>query len=368
MIFYFKYHFFKKQVLTVQRKIIHVDMDAFYASVEQLNNPELRGKPIAVGGKPENRGVVATASYEARKFGVKSAMAMSFALKLCPQLIIVYPNFSEYKRISNRLYEIYKEYTDLVEPLSLDECYLDVTSDKKGIGVATKIGFEIKERIKSELKLTASVGVAPNKLLAKISSDINKPDGIFVIKPSQVDSFMKTLDVKRIWGVGKVTLKKLHGLGVKTCEDLQKFSEVDLIKHFGKFGEALYYYARGIDESKVISEWETKSVSAERTFSTDTNDTGYIKEVLREEISNVTERLCKSALVGKTITLKVKFSDFKQITRSFSLPYHTNYTEEVYEICVNLLSKIDLSKRKIRLIGAGVSNLSEKSETEKSLF
>jgi DNA polymerase IV len=352
----------------MQRKIIHIDMDAFYASVEQLNNPGLRGKPIIVGGLSENRGVVATASYEARIFGVKSAMATSLALKLCPQLIIVKPDFSEYKRISKALFSIYKEYTDFVEPVSLDECYLDVTLDKKGIGVATNIGLEIKNRIKEELNLTASVGVAPNKLLAKIASDINKPDGIYVVKPSQIEEFMKNLPVKKIWGVGKVTAKKLSEMDVKTCFDLQKYSEIELIKHFGKFGETLFYYARGIDESPVISEWETKSISSERTFSKDTNDISYIKEVLREEISIISEQLNKKNLVGKTITLKVKFSDFKSITRSKTLNDFTNYTEEIFDICLGLLLKIDLSTKKIRLIGGSISGLHDKKDVNTNLF
>jgi len=252
--------------------------------------------------------------------------------------------------------------------LSLDECYLDVSNDKKNIGIATKIGTEIKERIKKELKLTASVGVAPNKLLAKISSDINKPDGIFVVKPNQVDEFMENLDVKKIWGVGKVTLKKLNDMGIKTCGDLQKFSEVELLRNFGSFGESLYYYSRGIDESKVISEWETKSISSERTFAKDTNDLAEIKEILRKEIISVSEGLRKNNFLGKTIILKIKFSDFKSITRSSTLEYYTDFTEEIYDVCLKMLSKIDLTNKKIRLVGGGISNLKDRAEFENNLF
>ena len=235
--------------MSVTRKIIHIDMDAFYASIEQRDNPGYRGKPVAVGGSPESRGVVAAASYEARRFGVHSAMPAKRALSLCRDLILVPPNFEKYTAVSEELFSYYKDYTDLIEPVSLDECYLDVTQNKKGIETATEIAMLLKERIKKEMNLTASAGVAPNKLLAKIASDMNKPDGIKVIKPHQIDKFMKDLEVKKIWGVGKVTQERLKAMRVITCGDLQRFPADELVKHFGKFGVALYSSARGIEGS-----------------------------------------------------------------------------------------------------------------------
>jgi DNA polymerase IV len=343
-------------------------MDAFYASVEERKNPSLKGKPLVVGGLPKDRGVVAAASYPARKFGIKSAMATALALKLCPDLIILPPDFREYKKISNLLISYYSEYTEIIEPISLDECYLDVTIDKKNIGIATEIGFTLKEKIKNELSITASVGVAPNKLLAKIASDINKPDGIFVIKPGQIDDFMTNLDVKKLWGVGKVTLKKLNSLGITNCGELQRLSEIELIRQFGSFGETLYYYSRGTDDSAVISEYDRKSIGSEQTFSFDTNDMDYIKKALRNEVIIVSDRLEKSNLCGKTVTLKIKFADFKRITRSLTLEHYTDYTEEIYECCSNLLIKAMIDKPMIRLIGLSVTNLLNKDEVNRNLF
>jgi DNA polymerase-4 len=351
----------------MQRKIIHIDMDAFYASVEVRNNPSLKGKPLVVGGFPSERGVVSTASYEARKYGIKSAMATSLAMKLCPDLIVLHPNFKEYKHISQTLVGFYREFTDLVEPLSLDECYLDVTTDKQNIGVATNIGRLLMARIKNELNLTASVGVAPNKLLAKIASDINKPDGMFVIKPVQVADFMTDLEVKKIWGVGKVTQKNLNLLGITTCGELQTLSEIDLIRHFGKFGETLYYFARGIDESPVVPDYDIKSIGSEQTFPFDTDELYYLKEALRNEVIVVSTRLEENGLCGKTITLKVKFADFKRITRSMTLEHYTDYTEEIFDVCLNLLKNTGIDK-KIRLIGLAVSNLADKETVKKNLF
>jgi DNA polymerase IV len=351
----------------MQRKIIHIDMDAFYASVEVRKNPSLKGKPLVVGGLPEERGVVSTASYEARKFGIRSAMATSLAMNLCPDLIVLHPDFGEYRKISETLISYYREYTDLVEPLSLDECYLDVTDNKKDIGIATKIGHLLKDKIKSELNLTASVGVAPNKLLAKIASDMNKPDGLFVIKPNQVENFMKDLDVKKIWGVGKVTVKKMNALGIRTCGDLQKLTEIELIRLFGKFGEALYHYARGIDESPVVPEYDIKSIGSERTFPYDTDDYDYIRKALRGEVVTVSGRLGDDGLCCKTVTLKVKFFDFKRITRSMTLPHYTDYTEEIFDVCDKLYKSAGID-RKIRLIGLSVSNLVDKESLKRNLF
>ena len=245
------------------KKIIHIDMDAFYASVEELYNPGLIGKPVGVGGLPDRRGVICTANYEARKYGVKSAMPSKLALKLCPKLILIVPDFNKYVAVTEKLISFYKEYTDIIEPLSLDECYLDVTENKKEIKTAVEIAGILKNRIKTELHLTASVGVAPNKLLAKIASEVNKPDGLFVIKPHQVESFMKNLGIEKIWGVGKVTAKKMIEMNIRTCADLQKYSKVELSRFFGKFGETLFEFARGIDEREVVTDYEIKSIGSE---------------------------------------------------------------------------------------------------------
>ncbi|RYZ65306.1 MAG: DNA polymerase IV, partial [Proteobacteria bacterium] len=247
------------------RKIIHVDMDAFYASVELRDRPEFIGKPISVGGSPDGRGVVATANYEARKFGVKSAMPMATAIRLCPHLVCIRPDFAKYKRESRKVREIFERFTSKIEPLSLDEAYLDVTGLDLFDGSATRIANEIRRLIKEETGLTASAGVAPNKFLAKIASDINKPDGIKVIRPHEIDDFMRTLPIEKIWGVGKVTAKKMHSLGFFTCGDLQRKSIAELTAFFGSWGAKLYDYSRGIDNRSVKESRERKSLSVEET-------------------------------------------------------------------------------------------------------
>lgn len=338
------------------KKFIHIDMDAFYASVEQRDNPSLKGKPVVVGGSPESRGVVSAASYEARKYGIKSAMAIKSALHLYPELVIIQPDFKKYISISKELKSIYLEYTDLVEPLSLDECYLDVTKNKKGISTATEIAIELKKRIKKELNLTASVGVAPNKLLAKIASEKNKPDGLFVIKPHQVEKFMKDLDVKNLWGVGKATYNILKEKNIKTCGDLQKLSVVELVDYFGVFGETLYNFARGIDKREIELDQEVKSIGSEVTFPFDTNDLSFIKKNLYEQLEIVVNRLVKYDIKAKTITVKIKYADFKKITRSKTINYHTDNIKEIFRICGLLLKKSEISRKKIRLIGITVRN------------
>jgi len=341
------------------RKIIHVDMDAFYASVEELYNPLLKGKPVAVGGSPEDRGVVCTANYEARKYGVKSAMATKLALKLCPNMILIKPDFRKYSLISEKLISIYKEFTDKIEPLSLDECYLDVTENKKNVKTAVEIANILKQKIKTELHLTASVGVAPNKLLAKIASEMNKPDGLFVIKPHQVERFMKDLRIEKLWGVGKVTARKMIGMNIKTCSDLQKYLLVELVEMFGTFGETLYEFARGIDEREVVFSHEIKSIGSETTLSFDTDDLEFIKAKLLKEIEVVYRRIRKERLKVKTITLKAKYADFKQITRSKTLGYYTDNIKEITGISFNLINKTLIGRKKIRLIGVSLSNILE---------
>jgi DNA polymerase IV len=350
------------------RKIIHIDMDAYYASVEQRDNLSLKGKPVIVGGKPEERGVVCTASYEARKYGVRSAMATARAFKLCPGLILVEPDFHKYKEISDTLISFYKEYTDLVEPLSLDECYLDVTENKLGIQTATEIAEKLRLKIKKELNLTASVGVAPNKLLAKIASDMNKPDGIFIIKPNQINNFIKILDVGKIWGVGKVSGKILKDLNIKTCNDLQKYSIPELVDLFGIFGETLYYFCRGIDERLVDNTYEVKSIGAENTFPVDTSDMATINNELFKQLERVYLRLKEESLKAKTITVKVKYADFIQNTRSKSIGYYTDSYDEIKNTCLELLGKTEIKTKKIRLIGVTLSNFDNKDSMQLMLL
>jgi DNA polymerase IV len=332
-------------------------MDAFYASIEQRDNPELKGKPVIVGGRPEERGVVAAASYEARKFGIRSAMPTSRAIAACRDLVIIPPDFRKYTEVSRRLYDYYKEFSDIIEPLSLDEAYLDVTENKKRIPYATDIAVELKKRIKAGLGLTASAGVAPNKLLAKIASDERKPDGLFVIKPHQVDAFMKKLDVKKIWGVGKVTLAKLNNKGVFTCSDLQRYSEDELSALFGKFGHDLYFFCRGIDERPVITEREIKSIGAEITFRIDYLDPDKIKEAIYSQTERVSARLKKNNLKGRTITLKIKYADFSLITRSITLEETVCDIEKIYKAAEKLLEKTEAGERKIRLVGVSAGKL-----------
>lgn len=342
------------------RKIIHVDMDAFYAAIEQRDDPSLRGKPVVVGGSPERRGVVCTASYEARKFGVRSAMAMRTAVKLCPNAAIRRPDFTRYTAVSRALYDIYREYTDLVEPLSLDECYLDVTENKKGIGTATEIAREIRKRIRDELHLTASAGVAPNKFLAKVASDMRKPDGMYVVKPHQVDAFVAALDVKHIWGVGRVTREKLYAMNIHTCADLQALPVTSLRRRFGKFGTELYCFARGIDERPVIEHHESRSVGSETTFAEDSTDTAFITEALRAEIEHIAERLQRKKLAGRTVTLKVKYGDFTVITRRTTMAERLSAADAILAACVSLYPATEIGTRPVRLIGATVSGFEEK--------
>jgi DNA polymerase-4 len=334
-------------------------MDAFYASVEQRDFPEYRGKAIAVGGSPDGRGVVATASYEARKFGVKSAMPSRQALQLCPEVIFVRPRFDAYKAVSIGIREIFSRYTDIIEPLSLDEAYLDVTEDKMGIGSAIEIARQIKQAIKDELNLTASAGVSSSKFVAKIASDINKPDGLTFIGPSKIEGFMGNLPVERFFGVGKVTAKKMKSMQLHTGADLKKLSETDLIKYFGKAGKFYYKIVRGIDERVVQPERITKSLAVEDTFE---HDLIAIEEMYTE-LSKLTEkivvRLDRNNLKGRTITLKIKYSDFKQITRNQSFHDPVADYQVILDTAMQLLGHIDLSDKKIRLLGISMSNFGE---------
>ncbi|WP_423735565.1 DNA polymerase IV [Chitinophaga caseinilytica] len=355
------------------RKIIHIDMDAFYASVEQRDHPEYRGKPIAVGGSPEGRGgVVATASYEARKFGVRSAMPSKRALQLCPQIIFVYPRFDVYREVSRHVRSIFQRYTDLIEPLSLDEAYLDVTLDKLNIGSAIAIAQQIKQAIRDELRLTASAGVSVNKFVAKIASDMQKPDGLTFIAPAQVETFMENLPVEKFFGVGKVTADKMQRMGLFKGADLKKLSENDLVQHFGKAGRFYFRIVRGQDDRAVQPHRETKSVGAEDTFPHDLTTLAEMNPELDKLAVKVASRLEKHQLKGRTVTLKVKYSDFRQITRNHSTIHPISDTETIAGAAKQLLAKTDPEEEgaKIRLLGITVSNFNdERPETPQlSLF
>ncbi|WP_160718120.1 DNA polymerase IV [Chitinophaga solisilvae] len=345
---------------TSYRKIIHIDMDAFYASVEQRDNPSYRGKAIAVGGSPEGRGgVVATASYEARKFGVRSAMPSKRALQLCPELIFVRPRFDAYKEVSRKIREIFSRYTDLIEPLSLDEAYLDVTTDKQQIGSAIEIARLIKQAIRDELQLTASAGVSINKFVAKIASDLNKPDGLTFIGPSSIEAFMEKLPVEKFHGVGKVTADKMKKMGLFTGADLKKLSEQELKQHFGKTGAFYYRIVRGIDEREVQPHRETKSLGAEDTFPFDLTAVEDMHAELEKLALTVHTRLQRYDLKGRTITLKIKYSDFRQITRNQSFQQPVGDLETIISTAKQLLAATWPEDKKIRLLGITLSNFGE---------
>jgi DNA polymerase-4 len=345
---------------TGYRKIIHIDMDAFYASVEQRDNPAYRGIPLVVGGLPQGRGgVVATASYEARKFGIRSAMSSKQALQLCPHATFVRPRFDAYKEASQKIRAIFSRYTDLIEPLSLDEAYLDVTNDKLNIGSAITIAEQIKQAIKDELQLTASAGVSINKFVAKIASDINKPDGLKFIGPSVIEAFMEQLPVEKFHGVGKVTAEKMKGMGLFNGADLKNLAEEELIKHFGKVGRFYYQIVRGIDDRPVQPHRETKSLAAEDTFPYDLTTLEEMEAELDKIALVVYNRLTKNNLKGRTITLKIKYSDFKQITRNRSFTTPVAELEVISTTAKELLAATDPEEKKIRLLGISLSNFGE---------
>ncbi len=345
------------------RKIIHVDMDAFYASVEQMDNPELKGKPLAVGGS-EVRGVVAAASYEARKFGVRSALSGALAKKYCPELLFVRPRFDRYKEISRKVQAIFYDYTDLVEPLSLDEAYLDVTQNKKGNPSASLIAKEIRERIFNEVGLTASAGISINKFVAKIASDVNKPNGQKTVNPDEVIAFLEELPIRKFYGVGKVTTEKMYQLGIFTGLDLRN-KELDFLeKHFGKSGSFYYNVVRGIHNSEVKSERIAKSVAAEHTFDENLSSEIFMEEKLKAIAEQLEKRLLRNNLAGKTVTLKIKYSDFTQQTRSKTLPYFIASKALLFETVKELLYQ-ERMRESVRLLGISVTSLN--TEVKKSV-
>lgn len=346
-------------------KVIHVDMDQFFAAVEQRDNPELKGKPIAVGHDAE-RGVVSTASYEARRFGVHSAQSIQVAKRLCPKLIIVEPHFQRYKEVSAQLHEIFHDYTDLIEPISLDEAFLDVTNNKRGIELGVDIAKEIKQRIFETTGLTASAGVSYCKFLAKIASDWRKPDGLTVIHPDRALDFISQLNVEKIWGVGQKTAEKMHFMGIFTGADLCNQSQQRLTEVFGKMGQVFYDFARGIDNRPVISEWERKSVSCEQTFVKDISDQSAAIIELYHTVLELERRIAKNEFEGRTLTLKIKFQDFQQITRSITVEHILRTKDDILPLAKQLLRQVEFHSHPIRLLGLGVSNQRGETEEEKS--
>ena len=349
-------------------KIIHVDMDQFFAAVEQRDHLELKGKPIAVGHDAE-RGVVSTASYEARRFGVHSAQSIQVAKRLCPQLIIVEPHFQKYKEVSAQLHEIFHDYTDLIEPISLDEAFLDVTENKKSIELGVDIAREIKQRILEMTGLTASAGVSYCKFLAKIASDWRKPDGLTVIHPNKALDFISQLKIEKIWGVGQKTAEKMHRMGIFTGLDLRNTSLSRLTQEFGKMGQVFYDFSRGIDNRPVISEWERKSVSCEQTFESDINENAAVTIHLYHTVLELVRRIEKNDFEGRTLTLKVKFArereqtqqydkyqDFHQITRSITVDHVLRTKDEILPLAKQLMQQVEFHSHPIRLLGLGVSN------------
>ena len=342
------------------RKIIHIDMDAFYASVEQRDRPQIKGKPVIVGGDPNSRGVVAACSYEAREFGIHSAMASATAYKLCPKAVFIRPRFDAYRAVSSEIREIFYEYTDLVEPLSLDEAFLDVTENFKGMPSATLIAREIKKKIYEKTdKLTASAGVSFNKFLAKVASDVNKPDGITVITPEMADEFIDRLPIRKFFGVGKVTEEKMISLGIKTGADLKEFKKEQLIELFGKSGNYFYDIAHGMDDRPVEPNRIRKSIGKERTFSEDIDDTHEMLEILEDIAVRLEDSLTKREAKGRTITLKIKYFDFQSITRSVTIDEAVDNATVIMKFVKPLLSKTEAGKKKVRLLGISLSNFDD---------
>ena len=339
------------------RKIIHIDMDAFYASVEQRDQPGYRGKPVIVGGSPQRRGVVAACSYEARKFGIHSAMPSARAAKLCPHAIFIKPRFDVYRRISEQIRTIFRRYTELVEPLSLDEAYLDVSDSELFQGSATRIARALKTEIKDATGLTASAGVSYNKFLAKIASDMDKPDGLYVVPPDAGEAFVEALPIGRFFGVGKATETRMKALNITNGADLKLLSLEELRRHFGKTGDFFYNIARGIDRRPVSNRRQRKSISSETTFMHDLTDIETMLRNLKHLAGDTMHTLTEKQLSARTLTIKVKYSDFQQVTRSKTLSEPFVSAVSVEPALAELLAKTEAGKRRVRLLGVGVTNL-----------
>ncbi len=355
----------------MERYILHVDMDAFFASVEQREHPEFRGKPVIVGADPKGgkgRGVVSTCSYEAREYGVHSAMPISQAYRLCPHAIFVPPTGELYEWVSRQIFAIFEQFTDLVEPLSIDEAFLDVTGSVRLFGDAVSIARQIKQRVREEQHLTCSIGVAPNKYLAKIASELEKPDGLVVVEADKIKEFLHPLDISYLWGAGEKTQQVLRKMGINTIGDLAKFPLWVLRDKLGALGEHFYHLAHGIDDRQVVVHSDVKSVSNEHTFEKDTND----PEVIRKRLILLTEkvgyRLRKKGLKGRTIHFKLRYDDFITITRAQTISTPTDRTQEILDIVLHLFEQNYMPGRKVRLTGVGVSGFDPKYNVQRSIF
>jgi len=349
--------------MDTSRKIIHIDMDAFYASVEQLDNPELKKKPVIVGGDPNGRGVVAACSYEARHFGIHSAMPCAKAVKLCPQAVFIRPNMARYKEISMEIMSIFRQFTDLVEPLSLDEAFLDITKNKKNIISATWAAEMVRKQIHDQTGLTASAGVSFNKFLAKIASDLNKPNGISVITPQEAKGFIAKLPIGKFFGVGKVTGKKMLKLGIHTGGDLLKYDKALLIHHFGKAGAHFYNIVRGIDDRPVKVSRKRKSIGTETTLRHDIDNLQEIRSILDRLADKVEKSLARKECGGSTLTIKVRYGDFTTVTRSITLSSPLYTREEIKSHIPRLLQSTEAGIQKVRLLGITVSKLTTEKQT-----
>lgn len=340
-----------------KRKIVHIDMDAFFASIEQKDNPSFRGKPLIVGGSPQNRGVVAACSYEARRYGIHSAMPCSKAVRLCPHAIFTRPRMDRYREISTQVMDIFRRYTSLVEPLSLDEAFLDVTSNSHNNPSASILAELIRGQIYQELKLTASAGVSFNKFLAKVASDFNKPNGLTTIPPEKALNFLAALPIRKFFGVGKVTEQKMLNLGIKTGQDLLQFKEESLVFHFGKSGSFLYNIVRAIDDRPVESSRVRKSIGSETTLSYDTKDLSEIDSILKHLAEQVGHSLTKKNVAGYTLTLKVRYQDFTTITRSQTVRSPIGSAATIITVLPRLVAATNIGTQKIRLLGLSISKL-----------
>lgn len=348
--------------------ILHVDMDAFYASVEIRDRPELAGRPVVVGGSPQGRGVVAAASYAARRFGIHSAMPAAQARRLCPQALFLPPRMAHYATISRQIRAIFERYTPIVEPLSLDEAFLDVRGSEKLFGPSDQVGRRIKDDVRRELNLVASVGVAPNKFLAKLASDLHKPDGFVVVDPEGIEAFLDPLPVSRLWGVGNVTERTLHQLGLRTIGQLRRLPRDWLVRQFGQLGEHLWRLARGRDERPVHAARQAKSVSHETTFEHDIGDPLVLRGWLRSLAEQVGFRLRQSQIRGRTVLIKVRYGDFTTITRSHTLAEATDITDDLWRHAGQLFERLLPLRAPVRLLGVGVTDLQQPQQQQPDLF